>query len=117
MLKTVSLAIMAVFYIVAGLGHFRSPGMYLKIMPPWLPAPLLLVYISGVAEAVLGALLFFPSLQHWAAWGIVALLAAVFPANIYMFQRGGAAFGMPQWLLVARLPLQLVLMVWAYCYT
>jgi uncharacterized membrane protein len=102
--------------VVAGTLHFVRPRAYLAIMPPYLPAPLLLVYVSGVAEIGLGAGLLIPSLQKWAAWGLIALLIAVFPANIYMYQRGSAAFGIPDWALLARLPLQLVLIAWAYRY-
>ena len=114
---TIGLILMAVFYIFAGIMHFVKPKMYLSIMPPYLPAPLLLVYLSGVAEVGLGALLLVPGFTPLAAWGIIALLVAVFPANIYMYQQGGAKFGMSDIFLLARLPLQAVLIAWAYLYT
>jgi uncharacterized membrane protein len=108
---------MAVLYMAAGVNHFRNAANYLRIVPPYLPAREFLVQFSGVAEILLGILLLFPGLRRWAAWGIIALLVAVFPANYYMFQQGGPAFDIPQWILIARLPLQGVLILWAYVYT
>ena len=115
--KALNLALMSLFYVAAGIFHFVKPEMYLKIMPPYLPAPRALVFLSGVAEVTLGVGLLIPATQVWAAWGLIALLVAVFPANIYMYQLGGAAFGWPDWVLLARLPLQLVLIAWAYWHT
>jgi uncharacterized membrane protein len=107
---------MSALYILAGAMHFAKPKTYLRIMPPIFPAPLLLVYLSGVAEMVLGAGLLAEELRPWAAWGVIVLLIAVFPANIYMYQQR-ARFSAPGWALMARLPLQFVLMAWAYFYT
>lgn len=111
------LFVMGFAYIVAGANHFRNPEFYLKIMPPYLPAPLALIYISGVAEIALGILVLVPRTRSLAAWGIIALLVAVFPANIYMYHHGGAAYGTKDWVLLARLPLQLLLIYWAYRFT
>jgi uncharacterized membrane protein len=108
---------MAVFYTFAGINHFTRPKMYLKIIPPFIPAPMIVVYVSGAAEVLLGLMLYFTSTAKLAAWGIIALLIAVFPANIYMYQKGGDFFKMPQWVLIVRLPLQLLLIAWAYWYT
>jgi uncharacterized membrane protein len=116
-MKQITLIVMSLFYVIAGVAHFARPGMYMKIMPPYLPAPLALVYLSGVAEIVVGAMLLVPGLRSWGAWGVIALLIAVFPANVYMLQRGGKSFGIPEWTLWARLPLQGVLIAWAYWYT
>ena len=112
-LRTLSLLVMSGFYIFAGLMHFKKPEMYLKIMPPFLPAHELLVRISGVAESTLGLALLIPSLRKKASIGIIALLIAIFPANIYMLMLGGEKFGLPQWVLWVRLPLQGVLIYWA----
>ena len=117
LIKKISWILMAVFYTWAGINHFRNPEGFLKIMPPYLPAHLLLVHLSGVAESLLGISLCFPKLRAKAAWGIIALLIAVFPANIYMYQLGGAAFDLPDWALLVRLPLQGVLILWAYWLT
>lgn len=111
------LYVMALLYFVAGLNHFRNPRLYLKIIPPYLPRPKLLNSLSGVAEIVLAIGLCIPSLTHIAAWGIMALLLLVFPANLYMFTNKKAGMGLPKLVLLLRLPLQIALMVWAYYYT
>ena len=76
--------LLAILFMVSGSLHFFAPPLYLRIMPPYLPAPLALVYISGVAEILGGAGLLIPSTRQAAAWGLIALLIAVLPANIYM---------------------------------
>jgi uncharacterized membrane protein len=86
-------------------------------MPPYLPAPLALVYLSGLAEIGLGLGLLFRRTQQWAAWGTVALLIAVFPANVYMAQANDSLFHLPTWVVWSRLPLQLVLIGWAWRHT
>jgi uncharacterized membrane protein len=78
----ISLGLMALFYVLVGINHFRDPGFYLKMMPPYLPWHAQLVLLSGVAEIGLGLALLVPPLRIYAAWGIVALLIAVFPANL-----------------------------------
>jgi uncharacterized membrane protein len=114
MIKKISLIVMTVFYFLAGINHFHDPATYLKIMPPYLPYPLLLVQISGFAESFLALLLPWKVLRRWACYGLIALLIAIFPANIYMLTSGGAGTSIPIWVLVLRLPLQAVLMAWAY---
>ena len=115
MIKTILLYVMAALYVVAGINHFVRPRMYVKIIPPYLPAPEMLNYVAGAAEVMLGVGLLFSATRPWAAWGIVALLVAVFPANLYMYQHN--TFGIPSWVLLVRLPLQLVLIAWAWWYT
>ncbi len=96
----------AVFYVAAGILHFARPNAYVKIVPPFIPAPLAMVYVSGLGEIAGGIGLLIPRLRRAAAWGLVALLIAVFPANVYM------AMEQPNLLLWARLPLQIVLIWW-----
>lgn len=110
------LYLMAFLYILAGINHFRKPGMYIKIIPPIFKNPKLLNILSGIAEIILGILLLIPATTLFAAWGIIALLIAVFPANIYMFQNKKAGFGLPKWILFVRLLLQIVLIYWASQY-
>jgi uncharacterized membrane protein len=118
MVYTISLYLMGVLYILAGLNHFYNPKFYTRMMPPYLPMHLELVYISGVIEIALGAALFIDGLRVMAAWGIIALLIAVFPANIYMFQeRNGKFKKISNFALFIRLPIQLLLVAWAYVYT
>lgn len=118
--KEISLYIMAIIYIAAGLNHFKNAKFYIKIIPPYLPFPKWLNWISGVAEIILGIMLFFPEYRSLAAWGIIALLIAVFPANIYHFTSKGKTLpGLkaPLWGLALRLPFQFVFIYWAYLYT
>ena len=112
-LKFASRWLLALFMIVAGVMHFVRPEFYLKIMPPYLPWHLELVYLSGVAEFVLGALLIPQRLRKFAAWGIIVLLIAVFPANIYLFQHQ-EILPAPPLVHLARLPLQAVFILWAW---
>jgi uncharacterized membrane protein len=117
-LKLFFLYLMSLAYILAGVNHFRAPKMYLPMMPPFLPAPALLVSLSGAAEIILGVLLLWEPARVLAAWGIIALLIAVFPANIYMYVlRETTCRSIPDWVLLGRLPLQLLLIAWAYAYT
>ena len=111
------LYLMAFLYVAAGLNHFLNPRMYLRIMPPWLPAHQFLVLASGVAEILLGILLLFRTTQVFAAWGLIVLLIAVFPANIQMWLNYRAANHPYTWVALLRLPLQLLLIAWAYAYT
>ena len=111
--------VLAIFFIVAGIMHFVAPDAYMRIVPPHLPMPHLLVILSGMAEILGGSGLLVPFTQRAAAWGLVALLVAVFPANIYMALAHLPAPGIlgqswAQWL---RLPLQIPLIYWAWRYT
>lgn len=110
------LYLQAIGYIAAGLNHFINPKTYLAIMPPYLPAHSLMVALSGGAEIVLGIGLLFPATRSLAAWGLIILLVAVFPANVHM-ALSGRFQKIPGWLRWGRLPLQGVLIWWAYYYT
>jgi uncharacterized membrane protein len=109
--------LMAAFYVLAGMNHFLHPAVYLKIMPPYLPWHRLLVEASGVCEIALGLLLLVPRCTRWAAWGLIALLIAVFPANLHMAVHPELYPEIPAAALWARLPLQAVLIAWAWVYT
>lgn len=115
--KKLSLGCMLLLYITAGVYHFIKPELYISIMPPWLPFHLALVYISGAAEILLAVLLMFSSTRRIAAWGIVALLIAVFPANIQMLLQYLHTQHPHTWMAFVRLPLQLLLISWAYSFT
>ena len=103
----------AVFFIAAGAMHFARPAAYLRIMPPFIPAPRAMVYISGAAEIAGGLGLLIRRVRRLAAWGLTVLLIAVFPANIYMAAEHVqvTANPLPAWLLWGRLALQ-PLMIW-----
>jgi uncharacterized membrane protein len=108
-----SLYLLAALFVGAGLLHLLHPETYLRIMPPALPAPRLLVVLSGVAEIAGGLGLLLPATRRWAAWGLLVLLLAVFPANIYMLQIH-EQLHIPAWVAWARLPLQPLLMWWVW---
>ena len=114
--KAVSKYIMAIFMVGAGTMHFVKPDFYLKIMPPYLPLHLELVYWSGFFEVALGVLLLVPRFSRLAAWGIFALLIAVFPANVYLYQHQDL-LPAPPIVHLLRLPLQGVFLLWAYWHT
>ncbi len=103
----------------AGLNHFIAADTYVAMMPSALPAHRALVYLSGIAEIAGGLGLILPATRRWAAWGLIALLVAVFPANVNMainhLPLGERV--VPTWALWARLPLPLVLIAWAWWYT
>ena len=101
--------LLAAFFTVAGANHFIKPSWYLKIMPPALPYPLLLVYLSGLLETALGLALLSHRLERKAGWGLAALLLAIFPANLNMALHPEAFPGFKPWLLWLRLPFQFVL--------
>ncbi len=115
-IKTASKYLMAIFMVAAGMMHFMKPDFYMKIVPPYLPLHLELVYLSGFFELALGLLLLVPRFSKLAAWGIVALLIAVFPANIYAYQHQ-VLIPAPPILHLLRLPLQGVFLLWAFWHT
>jgi uncharacterized membrane protein len=114
---------MSLFYIAAGILHFVSPKTYLAVMPLYIPWPDAMVGISGVAEILGGIGLLvpdrfvFPRTRAFAAWGIVALLVAVSPVHINMCLHPEQFPAVPLWAIWLRLPLQLVLIGWAWNYT
>ena len=115
--RAISRWIFGLAFVVAGANHFIDSPFYVRIIPPYLPWHLTLVYASGVAEIVLGAALLVPQFSRPAAWGLIALLVAVFPANVHMALHPEAfPFASPV-ALWARLPLQAILIAWAWWYT
>ena len=111
------LYLMGGFYVFAGTMHFVKPRMFIKIIPPYFPKPKLLNAIAGMFELVFGLGLLFEPTRSISAIGIILLLLAVFPANIYMYQNDKAALGLPKWARILRLPLQFLLIYWAFQYT
>ena len=109
--------LLGLLFAAAGVMHFASPEPYVAIVPPYLPWPLALVYLSGAAEVALGVLLLVPRFQNLAAWGLIALLIAVFPANLHMALNPEHFPTIPPVALWVRLPLQAVLIAWAYWFT
>lgn len=107
---------MAVMYIFAGIMHFVKPKAYLRIMPKYLPNHKALVFLSGVAEVVLGIGLFLPTTKNIAIFGIIAMLLVFLLVHFYMLKGEKESAGIAKWILVLRIPLQFGLMYWAYYY-
>jgi len=118
MSKQIGLILLALFFISAGINHFVNTDLYVAIMPNYLPAHLELVYLSGCFEILGGICVIFSPIRQWAGYGLIALLIAVFPANIYMAMNPENFVELvPVWALTARLPLQFVLIWWVYWVT
>lgn len=109
--------LLGLLMIAAGVNHFVNPPFYERIMPPYLPWHYELVLLSGVAEIVLGVLVLFPRFATVARWGLIALLVAVFPANLHMALNTHLYPHIPPAALWGRLPLQAVLVWWVWVVT
>ena len=114
-LMLISLIIMIFFYMFAGVSHFMKPKFFLAITPKWVPYPSLINVLIGAIEIVLAILLLFSVTRSFAAWSIIILLVLVFPANVYHLQKAlqkkkGVLFT------IIRLPLQALLIYWAYIF-
>jgi uncharacterized membrane protein len=116
-LKLILKWLFGIGFVLAGINHFLHPYLYVKIMPPYLPWHLELVYLSGVLEIALGVLLLIPACTTLAAWGLIALLIAVFPANLHMALNAPLYHQIHPVALWLRLPIQGVLIAWAYWFT
>ncbi len=116
-MKKFFLYLMSLIYIAAGINHFRSPAYYLTIMPFYLPYPRELVYISGACVIIFGLLLIPELTRRIAAWLIIILLIAIFPANLEMTINFYHENNPQLWLTLLRLPLQIALIWWAWKYT
>lgn len=108
---------MSAFYILAGANHFLNPAFYEPIMPPYLPYHLALIYISGVAESMIGIFLIPKSTRRIAAWLLIILLIIIFPANIQMTINYWKESNPDMWISIVRLPIQFILIWWAWVYT
>ena len=113
-IKYFSMIVMGVFYISIGVSHFTSPIWYVQIVPPYLTYKLELVYISGLFEILFGGMLFFKKTRFLAGWGLILLLIAVYPANIYLAQTNGVAMNTTPLIAWGRLPVQFIFVGLAY---
>jgi uncharacterized membrane protein len=112
--QKIGVVLASLFFVAAGSLHFIRPEFYLRIVPPYVPSHVAMVRVSGFFEILGGLGLLLPQTRRPAAWGLVALLIAVFPANIYMATNpveAGAAAVAPalRW---GRLPLQAIFVAW-----
>jgi len=113
--KRIGLGFVFLWFFVGGIAHFAATDIEMRIVPPYIPWPRAMVLISGVFE-LLGAVgVLIPQARRLAGVGLIVLTIAVTPANVYMLQHADL-FNVPVWLLVARLPLQvLLLLLIAWC--
>lgn len=107
---------MVIFYTVAGISHFTHASFFKRAIPPVFNTPGFLVMISGVAELILTAGLLFDATQIWALTGIIIMLVLYLYIHIEMLVHPDRLPFLPYWVLVVRLPLQFVLIYWAYAY-
>ena len=114
MARRISLILLALFFVVMGVLHFALTRYYLQVMPPYLPNHLLLVQISGACEILGGIGALNTATRRFAGYGLIALLLAVFPANVQMALNPDQFPQIHPALLWLRLPLQLVLMQWVW---
>jgi uncharacterized membrane protein len=112
--KRIALIALAVAFMAAGGNHFVNPDFFVAIMPPYLPAHLELVYLSGAFEIAGGVGVLIPAVRSRAGWGLVALLLAVFPANLHMALHPDLFSDVSPFALYTRLPVQILFIAWAY---
>ena len=121
MLKKIGLILLIILYIGAGINHFIHPEPYYSIIPPNIPYPYAINIIAGLLEMIFGIFFIFTATRKFAVYGIILMLIAFLPAHIFMIQKGGCMGPKPAlcttpfiaWL---RLPLQGVLIWWAWVY-
>jgi len=111
------LILMAAMYIFAGVMHFIKPKAYIKVMPKYLKPRKFLVLLSGVFEILLGVGLLFDITREISAIGIILMLVTFFLVHFNMLRGKKYSAGVPKWILILRIPLQFVLIWWAYIYT
>jgi len=106
--------VVGLLFVLAGVNHSLNPHPYLTMMPSYLPAHVALVQISGVVEILGGIGVLLPRTRRCAAWGLILLLVAVFPANLNVALHGWPGENIPDWILWARLPFQPLAIWWIY---
>jgi len=116
-IKSISIYVMSFFYILVGLKHFQNPYWFVQIVPPPLPFKLEIVYLSGFIEIVFGVLILFKKFRFIIGWSLIALLIAVYPANIYLAMTNGVAMNTTPLIAWGRLPFQFIFIYLAYWHT
>lgn len=114
--KTLLTILLTLFFVTIGILHFTHPQVFVKSVPPYVPMPLEMVYVSGVFEIIGGIGVSIPAVRKWAGYGLLALLVAVYPANIHMALNPEQFPTIPPVVLWGRLPFQALFMAWVwYC--
>jgi uncharacterized membrane protein len=107
--RRLGLGFVFLWFFIGGIAHFAATSTEMRIVPPYIPGPRLVVLVSGVFELMGAAGLLYPPTRRAAGIGLFLLTIAVTPAHIYMLQRP-ELFGVPYWALILRLPLQVALL-------
>jgi uncharacterized membrane protein len=118
-LKKMALYFTGLFFCLAGAHHFIAPEFYKPMMPPYIPIPMELIYISGFFEIIGGIGLMIPKTRVIASWGLMALLLAVLPADIHFWTKINPlpnAYVSLSWVLFLRIPLQFLFIAWLYMF-
>ena len=108
---------MSALYIIAGLFHFIKPRIYMSIMPPYIPFHTTLIYLSGILEIILGVAILFNNTHIYALWSIIVMLILFLPVHFYMASDKKFEKKIPKWALILRIPIQFILIYWAYIFT
>lgn len=108
--KRIGLAFVFLWFFIGGLAHFVFTEAEMRVVPPYIPWPRAAVLVSGLFELLGAAGLLLPVTRRAAGIGLFALTLAVTPANVYMLQRPDLVGDIPVWILIARLPLQVLLL-------
>jgi uncharacterized membrane protein len=120
-LKKISLVILIIGYLAAGINHFRVPAFYIQIIPHYFPHPEMLNIAAGCCEIIFAILLIFTKTRKFGAWGIVFMLIAFIPVHLQMIidspYKLGNAVASPLLLWVRLIILQPLLIWWAWWYT
>ncbi|MBC7743540.1 MAG: DoxX family membrane protein [Flavobacterium sp.] len=117
MKRHIATIVFGILLIVAGLNHFVNGDFYLKIMPPYLPKPELLIVLSGIAEIICGLALLIKKTRRLGGWLTILLLIAVFPANVQMTINGMDNRNLLYYLSIGRLIVQILLIWWIFVLT
>ena len=115
-MNTWGLYVMSGLYIIAGIFHFIKPKIYKRVIPEYIPSPLLMVYLSGIAEILLGLGVIWKFTRDIALWGIIIMLLIFLQVHFYMVMNKKFSKKLPKWLLIFRITLQFLLIYWAYIY-
>ncbi len=116
-LRRISLVVQSVFYIASGINHLWHPDLYLHIMPDHYSHPAALVRLSGEAEILGGVGLLIPATRRFSAYGIALMLVLFLDVHQFMLRHPGRFSAIPEWVLWARIPLQFILIAWAWSFT
>ena len=108
--------LLGLIFIIAGANHFRTPKIYERIMPLYIPSPSFMVLLSGITEMIAGFLILNPQTQTIGVWAIIGQLVVFLTVHVYMLQEKKASLQLPKWFLVLRIPLQFGMMYWAFQY-